>query len=202
MWKLPNKLYRAQPKAVGVAAGSQKKHLRWPASQWTLAPWTQFNLLLNMRQLHERKFIQKRNYICHSSWGAFHYFVTMWRRWKKSMKRVIPDRTLIVKCRQGQVCYMLKSVVVHLGESSSSGHYISYTCDKYGEMVYNDSDVHRFLWNSIKENISTGGCLFFYINKECSGINAKNASTVKVVRRIRKVRQPVQPVPSSESIVY
>ena len=97
---------------------------------------------------------------------------------------------------------MLKSVVVHFGESSSSGHYISYTCDKYGEMVYNDSDVHRVLWNSIKENISTGGCLFFYINKECSGINSKDASTVKVVRRRRKVRQPVQPVPSSESIVY
>ena len=81
---------------------------------------------------------------------------------------------------------MLKSVVVHLGESSSSGHYISYTCDKCGEMVYNDSDVHRVLWNFIKEDISTGGCLFFYINKECSGINAKDASTVKVVRRRRK----------------
>ena len=75
---------------------------------------------------------------------------------KKNMKRVIRDKTLIVKSRQGQVCYLLKSVVVHLGESSSSGHYISYTCDKYGEMVYNDSDAHRVLWNSIKENISTG----------------------------------------------
>ena len=81
------------------------------------------------------------------------------------MKRVIPDRTLIVKCRQGQVYYMLKRVVVHLlGESSSSGHYISYTCGKYGEMVYNDSDVHSVLWNSIKENISIGGFLFFYIS--------------------------------------
>ena len=58
---------------------------------------------------------------------------------------------------------MLKRVVVHLGESSSSGHYISYSCNKYGEMVYNDSDVHRVLWNSTKENISIGGCLFVYI---------------------------------------
>jgi len=97
---------------------------------------------------------------------------------------------------------MLKSVVVHLVESSSSGHYISYTCNKYGEMVYNDCDVHRVLWNSIKENISTGECLFFYINKERAGINANGTSTVKVVRRGRKVRQPAQPVPSSESIVY
>jgi len=118
------------------------------------------------------------------------------------MKRVIPDKTLIVKCRQGQVCYMLKRVVVNLGESSSSGHYISYTCDKYGEMVYNDSDVHRVLLNSTKENISISGCLFFYRNKECAGIKAKGASTVKVFRRRRTVRQPVQPVPSSESIVY
>ena len=88
------------------------------------------------------------------------------------------------------------------GESSSSGHYILYTWDKYVEMVYNDSDVHHVLWNSIKQNISTGGCLFFYINKECAGINAKRASTVKVVRRRRKVKKPVQPVPSSKSIVY
>jgi len=121
---------------------------------------------------------------------------------KKNMKRVIPDRTLIVKSKQGQVCYMLKSVVVHVVESSSSGHYISYTCDKYGEMVYNDCDVHRVLWNSIKENISTGECLFLYINKERAGVNANGTSTVKVVRRGRKVRQPAQPVPSSESIVY
>jgi len=97
---------------------------------------------------------------------------------------------------------MLKSVVVHVVESSSSGHYISYTCDKYGEMVYNDCDVHRLLWNSIKENISTGECLFLYINKERAGVNANGTSTVKVVRRGRKVRQPAQPVPSSESIVY
>jgi len=40
---------------------------------------------------------------------------------------------------------MLKSVVVHLIESSSSGHYISYTWDKFGEMVYNDCDVHRVM---------------------------------------------------------
>jgi len=97
---------------------------------------------------------------------------------------------------------MLKRVVVRLGESSSSGHYISYSCDKYGEMVYNDTDVHRVLWNSIKENISIGGCLFVYINKGCAGIKAKGASTVKVFRRRRTVRQPVQPVPPSESIVY
>ena len=82
---------------------------------------------------------------------------------KINMKPVIPDRTLIVKCTQGQVCCMLKRVVVHLGESSSSGHYISYSCNKYVEMVYNDSDVHRVLWNSTKENISIGGCLFVYI---------------------------------------
>jgi len=97
---------------------------------------------------------------------------------------------------------MLKSVVVHVVESSSSGHYISYTCDKYGEMVCNDCDVHRLRWNSIKENISTGECLFLYINKERAGVNANGTSTVKVVRRGRKVRQPAQPVPSSESIVY
>ena len=92
--------------------------------------------------------------------------------------------------------------MVHLGESSSSGHYISYSCDKYGEMVDNDSDVHRVLWNSTKENISIGACPFVYKNKECAGIKAKGASTVEVFRRRRTVRQPVQPVPSSESIVY
>ena len=69
-------------------------------------------------------------------------------------------------------------------------------------MVYNDSGVHRVLRNFTKENLSIGGCLLFYINKECAVIKAKGASTVKVFRRRRTVRQPVQPVPSSESIVY
>ena len=49
----------------------------------------------------------------------------------------------------------------------------AYTYGKYGEIVYNDSDVHSVLWNSIKENVSIGGFRFFYINKECAGLKAK-----------------------------
>ncbi|XP_078260475.1 ubiquitin carboxyl-terminal hydrolase 37 isoform X2 [Rhinoraja longicauda] len=64
--------------------------------------------------------------------------------------------------------YRLISVVSHIGNSSSSGHYISDVFDikKQSWLTYNDLEVSRTVEGTVQADRDKSGYIFFYMHKE------------------------------------
>ena len=83
VWKLPSELRWTKIAHVHRELNSTYSST-WSASQCTPAPWAQFNLLLNMRQLYERKFKENANIFSTAPEVLSIILWSMWWRLKKT----------------------------------------------------------------------------------------------------------------------
>ncbi|XP_061465273.1 ubiquitin carboxyl-terminal hydrolase 37 isoform X2 [Rhineura floridana] len=91
--------------------------------------------------------------------------------------------------------YRLISVVSHIGDTSSSGHYISdvYDIRKQAWFTYNDLEVSRTQETSVQNDRDRSGYIFFYMHKEIFGelLETEKNMQLPCTEVGKPVRQPM-----------
>lgn len=91
--------------------------------------------------------------------------------------------------------YRLISVVSHIGDTSSSGHYISdvYDIRKQAWFTYNDLEVSRTQETSVQSDRDRSGYIFFYMHKEIFDelLETEKNTLLPSVEVGKPVRQPL-----------
>ncbi|XP_042327694.1 ubiquitin carboxyl-terminal hydrolase 37 isoform X1 [Sceloporus undulatus] len=89
--------------------------------------------------------------------------------------------------------YRLISVVSHIGDTSSSGHYISdvYDIRKQAWFTYNDLEVSRTQEASVQSDRDRSGYIFFYMHKDIFDELLEGEKNVPCMDVGKPVRQPL-----------